>query len=215
MFQRMQSVDKSVVVKALRELGAYLQLNGENAFKVRAYDLAAERIAGLSDDLGALVAAQKLTSLPGIGESIAKKIEEFVTTGTMTTLEEVKRKYPPKILELLTVPDLGPKKAKALFDQLGVGSLDELDQALRAQKVRALKGFGEKTEEKLLNGLQVARRAASTGGRLEDNLVICPCHEVGFDLDTGANATSPGVCDDQPAFKTEIEQGQVVVIGFE
>jgi DNA polymerase (family X) len=165
MFAGMQSVDKAVVVKALRELGAYLQLNGENAFKVRAYDLAAERIAGLSDDLGTIVSAQKLTSLPGIGESIAKKIEELVTTGAMTILEDLKRQYPPKILELLTVPDLGPKKAKALFDQLGVGSLDELDQALRAHKVRALKGFGEKTEEKLLHSLEVARRAASTGGR--------------------------------------------------
>ncbi|MCU0696404.1 MAG: Rieske (2Fe-2S) protein [Myxococcaceae bacterium] len=54
-----------------------------------------------------------------------------------------------------------------------------------------------------------------SGGRIENNLVICPCHEVGFDLDTGANATSPGVCDDQPAFKTEIDAGQIVVIGFD
>lgn len=54
-----------------------------------------------------------------------------------------------------------------------------------------------------------------SGGRVEDNLVICPCHEVGFDLDTGANATSPGICDDQPAFKIEIVNGQIVVIGFD
>lgn len=161
----MVTVDKSVVVKALRDLGAYLQLNGENAFKVRAYDIAAERIAGLSEDLGALVEQQKLTSLPGIGESIAKKIEELVTTGKMTALEEIKARFPPKILELMTVPDLGPKKARALFDQLGVGSLDDLEKACRDQQVRGMKGFGQKTEEKLLNGLEIARRAASTGGR--------------------------------------------------
>lgn len=161
----MSTVDKAVVVRALRDLGAYLQLNGENAFKVRAYDVAAERIAGLGDELTGLVEQHQLTSLPGIGESIAKKIEELVTTGRLESLEALKAQYPPKILELLTVPDLGPKKAKALFDQLGVGSLDDLERACRDQKIRALKGFGLKTEEKLLHGLEVARRAAQSGGR--------------------------------------------------
>lgn len=161
----MSNVDKAAVVKALRDLGAYLQLNGENAFKVRAYDIAAERIAGLTDDLGAIIEKKELTSLPGIGESIAKKIEELATTGKMTALEEIRAKFPPKILELMTVPDLGPKKARALFEQLGVGSIDELEKACQEQRVRTLKGFGQKTEEKLINGLQVAKRAASTGGR--------------------------------------------------
>ncbi|MER2562960.1 MAG: DNA polymerase/3'-5' exonuclease PolX [Myxococcaceae bacterium] len=161
----MSNVDKTAVVKALRDLGAYLQLNGENAFKVRAYDIAAERIAGLTDDLGAIIEKKALTSLPGIGESIAKKIEELATTGKMTALEEIRAKFPPKILELMTVPDLGPKKARALFEQLGVGSIDELEKACQEQRVRTLKGFGQKTEEKLINGLQVAKRAASTGGR--------------------------------------------------
>ena len=165
MVRLMSNVDKAAVVKALRDLGAYLQLNGENAFKVRAYDIAAERIAGLTDDLGAIIDKKELTSLPGIGESIAKKIEELATTGKMTALEEIRAKFPPKILELMTVPDLGPKKARALFEQLGVGSIDELEKACQEQRVRTLKGFGQKTEEKLINGLQVAKRAASTGGR--------------------------------------------------
>lgn len=161
----MQTVDKAMVVRALRDLGAYLQLNGENSFKVRAYDIASERIAGMTDDLQALIAEKRLTSLPGIGESIAKKIEELVSTGKMTALEEMKARFPPKILELMTVPDLGPKKARALYDQLGVGSLEDLEKAIAAQQVRTLKGFGQKTEEKLQQGLQVARRAAATGGR--------------------------------------------------
>lgn len=161
----MQTVDKAMVVKALRDLGAYLQLNGENSFKVRAYDIASERLAGMTEDLHALVAEKRLTSLPGIGDSIANKIEELVTTGKMTALEEMKARFPPKILELMTVPDLGPKKARALYDQLGVGSLEDLERAIAAQQVRTLKGFGQKTEEKLSQGLQVARRAAATGGR--------------------------------------------------
>ncbi len=162
----MPAADKTAVVKALRDLGAYLQLNGENAFKVRAYDIAAERIASLTDeDLQGYLARKELTTLPGIGESIAKKIDELASTGTMTALEEIRAKFPPKILELMTVPDLGPKKAHALFAQLGVGSLDDLEKACQDQRVRGLKGFGQKTEEKLLAGLQVAKRAMATGGR--------------------------------------------------
>lgn len=161
----MTPVDKSTVVKALRELAAYLQLEGENAFKTRAYELAAERIAGLSDDLGALVAQHGLTALPNIGESIGKKIEELFATGKIGALEQVKARYPPRILELLEVPDLGPKKVKALFEQLGVGSIDDLQRACEAGQVRGLKGFGARTEEKLLAGVALARRTLAAGGR--------------------------------------------------
>jgi DNA polymerase (family 10) len=125
----MPPVDKSTVVKALQEMSAYLQLKGENSFKTRAYDLAAERIAGLTEDLQVIVAEKRLTSLPGIGDSIAAKISDLVTHGKMAALEELKAAYPPRILELMTVQDLGPKKARALFEQLGVGSIDDLEKA--------------------------------------------------------------------------------------
>ena len=161
----MTPVDKAMVAKALRELSLYLQLKGENAFKTRAYDVASERMAGLGDDLAELVAQRRLTSLPGIGESIAGKITELVTTGKMPALEELKAQYPPRILDLLTVQDLGPKKAKALFTELGVGSIDELEGACREGRVRDLKGFGVKTEEKLLASLALARRQQSAGSR--------------------------------------------------
>ncbi len=161
----MTPVDKSVVAKALKDMSLYLQLKGENAFKTRAYDVASERIAGLSEDLGQLVADGKLTSLPGIGESIASKIADLVTHGTMTALDDLKNAYPPRILELLTVQDLGPKKARALFEQLGVGSIDDLEKACQQQQVRGLKGFGLKTEEKLLAGIALARRTMGAGGR--------------------------------------------------
>lgn len=161
----MTPVDKGQVAKALREMSLYLQLKGENGFKTRAYDLASERISGLSEDLGHLVAERKLTSLPGIGESIASKIEDLVKTGRMTALEELKQQYPPRILELLEVQDLGPKKAKALFEQLGVGSIDDLEKACQQQQVRALKGFGLKTEEKLLAAIALARRQVGSGSR--------------------------------------------------
>ncbi len=161
----MTPVDKNMVVKALRDLASYLQLEGENAFKTRAYELAAERLAGLSDDLGVLVAQGTLTALPNIGERIGAKVAELVTTGKLEALEELKARYPPRILELLQVPDVGPKKVKALFEQLGVGSIDELQAACEAGQVRGLKGFGQKTEEKLLASVVLARRTLASGGR--------------------------------------------------
>lgn len=157
--------DKSAVVKALRDMGLLKQIKGENSFKTRAYDIAAERIAGLADDIGELVAAKKLTDLPGIGDSMAAKITELVTTGKIAALEELRAEFPPTFLELLTVPDLGPKKAKALFDELGIGSIDALEAACKAQKIRGLKGFGLKTEEKLLAAVEVARRSKAAGAR--------------------------------------------------
>lgn len=163
--------DKPAVVKALRDLSLFLQMQGENSFKTRAYDIAAERIAGLGDDLGELVARGGLRGLPGIGESIAAKITELVTTGKMETLETLKAKYPPKILELLTVPDLGPKKAKTLFEQLQVGGIDDLERACKDGRVAQLKGFGAKTQDKLLEGIEVARRnQGSTRRRLSEVL---------------------------------------------
>jgi DNA polymerase (family 10) len=161
----MTPVDKSTVVKALQDMSAYLQLKGENSFKTRAYDLAAERIAGLNEDLQTIVAEKRLTSLPNIGDSIAAKIEDLVLHGKMAALEELKAAYPPKILELMTVQDLGPKKAKALWENLAVGSIDELEKACQDHRVRDLKGFGIKTEEKLLAAIAVARRTMSAGGR--------------------------------------------------
>jgi DNA polymerase (family 10) len=157
--------DKSAVVKALRDMGMLKQIKGENSFKTRAYDIAADRIAGLADDIGELVEKGTLTDLPGIGESIAAKITELVQTGKIAALEELRAEYPPGVLELLKVPELGPKKAKILFEELKIGSIEALEAACKAQKIRGLKGFGLKTEEKLLAGIEVAKRASSGSRR--------------------------------------------------
>ena len=103
--------DKTAVANALHDLGLYLQIKGENSFKTRAYDIASERIAGLADDLGQLVMENRLTELEGVGDSIAAKITELVTTGKLEALEKLKHEFPPDILSLLKVPELGPKKA--------------------------------------------------------------------------------------------------------
>lgn len=174
----MTPVDKGTVVKALKDMGLYLQLRGENAFKTRAYELAAERVASLTEDIGAVVKEKRLTALPGIGESIAQKIEELVLTGKLAALEELKAAWPPRIMELLQVQDLGPKKAKTLFETIGVGSIDELEKACQLGQVRGIKGFGQKTEEKLLAGIALARRALEAGGRKRLADVEAQAHEL-------------------------------------
>jgi DNA polymerase (family 10) len=159
------TLSRNDVAKALHEVSVFMQLQGENAFKTRAYDAAAERISSLSEDLSTLVKEERLTELPGIGEGLATKIAELVTTGKLALLEELRSSFPETILELLEVPELGPKKAKALYEQLAVGSLDDLERACRDGKVHGLKGFGEKTEKKLLAGVEFAKRQRAGGVR--------------------------------------------------
>ncbi len=161
----MQPIDKTDVVKMLRDYGAYLEIKGESFFKTRAYDVAADRMAGVTEDLKAMVAERRLSDLPGIGASIAAKITELVTTGKVESLEVIKAEFPPTILQLLSVPELGPKKAKALWEKLQIGSIDELEKACQLQQLRGIKGFGAKTEEKLLHGIELARRSLAVGGR--------------------------------------------------
>src|SRR5690349_8382621 len=152
-------MEKTEVAKALREISLYLQLNGENAFKSRAYDVAADRILGLSEPLSTLVKEGRLQDLPGIGTALAQKISELVTTGKLDYLEELRAMYPPKILELLRLPELGPKKVAALWRELKVGDVAALEQACHDGRLRALKGFGAKSEQKILAGIALFKRS--------------------------------------------------------
>lgn len=152
-------MDKIEVGKALREISLYLQLNGENAFKSRAYDVAADRVLGLSEDLGARVREGRLEELPGIGAALAQKISELVTTGKLDYLEDLRAMYPPRILDLLRLPELGPKKVATLWRELKIGDVPSLAQACQDGRLRALKGFGAKSEAKILAGIALFQRS--------------------------------------------------------
>ncbi len=152
------SPDKDAVAKVLRDISLLLQLKGENAFKSRAYDTGADRISGLTEDLGALVREGRLQNLPGIGQALAEKITELVTTGRLAYFDNLKAEFPEGLLELLQVPDLGPKKVALLWKELGVGNLADLERACREGRVRELKGFGPKSEAKILEGLALYLR---------------------------------------------------------
>jgi DNA polymerase (family X) len=153
-------LDKFAVARALREIGTLLELEGENPFKVRAYENGARAVEAL-DDLPARVEAGRLTEVPGIGEALAQKIGELHRTGRLALLDRLRASHPPGILELLRVPELGPRKIAALHAALGVGTVAELEAACRDGRVRGVKGFGARTEEKILEGLRRLRERAA------------------------------------------------------
>jgi len=171
MFLSMAPIDRVAAVRALRDISLLLQLKGENAFRCRAYEVGADRLAGLSEDLGSLVAEGKLENLPGIGPALAEKITEMATTGRIRFLDELRSEFPPRILELMKLPDMGPKKVATLWHELQIGDIDSLEAACRSQRVRAIRGFGARTEEKILAGIALYRRSGSRR-RLGDVLPV-------------------------------------------
>jgi DNA polymerase (family 10) len=166
------SLDKAAVAQILRDIALLLQLKGENTFKVLAYETAADRIAGMTQDLGALVKEGRLKELPGIGQGLADKISELVSTGKLALFEELKAEHPPGLLEMLQLQDVGPKKVMTLWRELGVASVVELEKACRDGRVRGLKGFGAKSEAKILEGIALHHRVHGKRKLLGDVLPI-------------------------------------------
>jgi DNA polymerase IV (family X) len=149
-----QKLDKFAIAAALQEIAALMELKGgTNKFKARAYNAGARSIAGVSADLGDLVAEDRLTTLPGIGNALASQIKQLYLTGESSVLKALREEFPPGIIELSTVPGLTVAKIKQLHEGLGIKSAEELKNAAEAGKIRKLKGFGEKTESKLLESL--------------------------------------------------------------
>ncbi|MCX5907398.1 MAG: helix-hairpin-helix domain-containing protein, partial [Deltaproteobacteria bacterium] len=131
---------------------------GENPFRIRSYRNAARTIEDLGQSVGAMVkGGQNLEEIPGIGKSISEKIEEILATGKCQFLEELRIKVPPGLTDLLKLEGLGPKKVKTLYDELGVNSVDRLEKAAQAGKLRDLPGMGLKTEEKILRSIEQYR----------------------------------------------------------
>jgi len=133
------------------EIGELLEIEGENPFKIRAYYNAVRTIEGLGRDIHSMVEnGEDLTTLPGIGRELAAKIEEIVATGSCQALEKLRKRLPPELPKLLTIPGLGPKKVRALYRDLNIQSISQLRSAALEHRLRSLPGFGEKTEAKIL-----------------------------------------------------------------
>ena len=154
-------MDKDRVAEILIEIGTLLELKGENPFKTRAYENAARSLESLTEPLQQLVAENRLAEIEGIGEGIQKKITELVTTGKLAYYDGLKASIPPGLVELLQIPGLGPKKVKALNEKLGIETIDQLEAACKAGKIATLAGFGEKTQSKILEGIEFKRAYAT------------------------------------------------------
>jgi DNA polymerase (family 10) len=150
-------MDKHDLARIFNEIGLLLELGGNNPFKTRAYYNAARTLENLNDDLPTLIREQRLSDIPGFGEAIVKKITEGVTTGTIEYYEKLKAATPSGLLQFLRIPGLGPKKINQIYSVLGISSIDELEKACLANKLAGLAGFGVKTQEKILAGIQFVR----------------------------------------------------------
>jgi len=141
------------VAAALHELADLLEINGGDRFRTLAYRRAGDAVRGLGRDVASMTDAE-LAGVHGLGKATAGKVRELVATGSMQVLEDLRAKYPTGVLEMTRVSGLGPKKAVALHAALGVETLEELEEALRAGRLRDVKGFGARTEENLLRALE-------------------------------------------------------------
>ncbi len=149
---------KEDVAAILEEIGVLLELKGENPFKTRAYHNAARLVKSLSADLVDLVQSGEIRNIKGIGSALADKITELVTTGRLEYYENLRAEFPDSLLELLRIPGLGPKKIKKLYEELGIQSIKDLELACRKHQLAALEGFGARTEQKILEGIQFIKQ---------------------------------------------------------
>ena len=170
------------------EFADLLEIDDANPFRVRAYRNAARTVRSLGRDLSEMVAAgEDLTALPGIGTDLAAKVVEIVQTGTAKALQELQRRLPTSLEALLEIPGLGPKRVKALYRELGIKNLDQLEAAARAGRLEAVAGFGMKTQRHILDTI-VARRTA------ERRFLLSTAREYAEPLAQWLRST-PGVTD--------------------
>ena len=146
------------IAAVFNDIADMLEVKGESPFRITAYRRAARALEGLTEDIADVAARGELDEIPGIGKGTAEKIQEFLRTGTIKYYEELRASLPPGITTLMAVPEVGPKTAMMLYERLGVKTIDDLEQAAKAGKIRTLPRMGEKTEENILKGIALLRR---------------------------------------------------------
>ncbi len=149
------------VADTLRRLADLLEIRGEAVFKIAAYRRAAESIITVAEPISAVHARGELEQVPGVGKAIAQKVADLLNTGTFKLLDEVQAEIPPGVAALLRVPDVGPKRARLLYEQLGVQSIEDLQAALDSERLAATKGIGVTGARRIAEGLASLRPADS------------------------------------------------------
>src|SRR6056297_543151 len=139
-------------------IASILKIKNENRFKIRAYERVAATIENFPMEVETIYRAGQLDEIPGVGEAIAKKIEELIETGKLEYYENLKKSIPSGVLELLKVSEVGPRKAKLFYEELGIDNVDKLEKAAREHKLENLPGMGKKAEENILRGIELYNR---------------------------------------------------------
>jgi DNA polymerase (family 10) len=176
------------IADILKRIGDMMDILGENRFKVLAYRRAAENILNLGQDIRAYWQAGSLQEIPGIGQAIADKIDELLTTGRLEFYERLQEEVPPGVVSLLEIPDVGPRTAQLLWEEMGLQSVAEVEAAARAGRLRTLKGLGAKSEARLLSGIEALHRRS-------DRIPLGTAWPVAVDLLEGLRATCDEVLD--------------------
>lgn len=149
---------KNRLIEILQQVAVLMELRGDNPFRCRAYENAARVLAGLEGDPAEWIATGALAGVKGIGKGLTEHIEEFVRSGTIEEYETLRGEIPSGLVEMTDIPGLGGKKIKALWEKLGVDSIEKLEAAARDGKVAELAGFGQKSAEKILAGIELRRK---------------------------------------------------------
>jgi DNA polymerase (family 10) len=170
----------------LKRIGDMLDILGENRFKVLAYRRAADNILNLGQDIHTYWQASTLQEIPGVGQAIADKIDELLTTGRLEFYERLQDQVPAGVVSLLEIPDVGPKTAKLLWEELGLQSVAEVEAAGRGGRLQQLPGLGAKSEAKILAGIEALHRRS-------DRIPLGTAWPVAIDLLEDLKATSPEV----------------------
>lgn len=164
------AVDKETMITILEDIAVMLELSGENPFKSRAYLNAARSLEKIDEDLVALTQNGKIFEIEGVGEAIGKKLIELITTGKLEYYETLKASIPPGHMEMLKISGLGPKKIHTLHQELGITTIGELEYACHENRLVDLKGFGKKTQDNILAGIEKLKRYSER--RLYDEVSV-------------------------------------------
>ena len=170
----------------LKRIGDMLDILGENRFKVLAYRRAAENILNLGQDIRTYWQAGTLQEIPGVGQAIADKIDEILTTGRLEFYERLQDQVPAGVVSLLEIPDVGPKTAKLLWEELGLQSVAEVEAAARRGQLQQLPGLGAKSEAKILAGIEALHRRS-------DRIPLGTAWPVALELLEGLKTACPEV----------------------
>jgi DNA polymerase (family 10) len=182
-----RDASNATIAAAFDELGDLYELDGAIIHRVVAYRNAAKAVRDAPMSVAALTRAGRVTELAGIGATLEQKIVDLLETGSIPATEKLRARFPPGLVQMTRLPGLGPKRARRLFDELGIDSLESLEAAARAHQLRALRGFGEKFEESVLAALE-----AGAGEAARTRVLLPRALEIGAAIVDGLRALADG-----------------------